>query len=163
MTITDKVTTPLIVSENLSDTAKWQMAMTATAGFEKNSAVIFRAVGFLASVVILTETTQKEIIDTTGVNASNLSRAKNALIWKASEIAGDDVITCEHVSDALEMLISLYGSINEADLARKGQDGESNKKEMTLADAVANLYKWADKNGISREMVVSEVMHQVGE
>jgi hypothetical protein len=157
--ISEKVEIPNIASGNLSDPKSWTMATTATVGFQKNAEVIFRSVGFLAGVVILTETTQKDIITTTGVNPSALSKAKNALLWKSGEIAGDSVVTVEIVADALEILIRECGSIENADKARKGESDED-KKDPTLADMVANLYKWADKNGISTEDVVVAVVHE---
>jgi hypothetical protein len=53
-------------------------------------------------------------------------------------------------------LVANYASLNAAysDLF------PTDAKETTLADMVANLYKWADKNGISTDDVLLAVVRE---
>lgn len=159
-TVEGNVKVPMVTSENLISEQAITMAINShTLSTLKNGESGIRSYGFLASVVELTDTKASDIVADFGANAGRLSKAKKCVTYVVSNIVSgeSDIVGPEQYNEAIEYLVSNYGSLNEA---YDDINGTKEKKDPTLADMVANLYKWADKNGVDRSEVVAEVTRQ---
>lgn len=146
-----------VTSENISSEANITDAVATFTMFgKKNGEIGIRTYGFLASVVELTDTKAKDMVDTYGVDKGRLSKAGKVLRWVVENVITPDTATAESFQSAIEWTVENYESLNGAysDLF------PTDPKNPTLADMVANLYKWADKNGISHDEVLAEVTRQ---
>lgn len=160
-TIKGTVKVPTVTAENLADEKSIALAINAhTLANLKAGESGIRSYGFLASVVELTEYKAKDMVETYGADKGRLSKAKACVRHViATIIATDDGETLEpfHYNEAVEYLATNYDSL---DAAYRDIRGDGSKSDPTLADMVANLYKWADKNGVDRSAVVEEVTRQ---
>lgn len=156
--ITATATVARITAETVGDDKAIKGALTAFATFgQKNGEIGIRSYGFLASVVELTETKASELVKGYGVDKGRLSKAGKCVRFVVAEILTPEVVTAESYDSAVEYLAETYESLNAA---YSELFPTEDKGDPTLADMVANLYKWADKNGISHDEVLAEVTRQ---
>lgn len=115
-----------------------------------------RSYGFLASVVELTDTKAKALVDDFGADKGRLSKAGKCVRFVVAEIISPDTVTADTYQEAIDYMAENYTSLSAAysDLF------PTDAKEPTLADMVANLYKWADKQGISTDDVLLAVVRE---
>jgi hypothetical protein len=104
----------------------------------------------------------KEIVETSGADKGLLSKGgKVARHYLALVLDGRDLdvspVTANDYAEGLEMCVAEHGSLHGAYTAIMG---EQEPKEMDLETMVANLYKWAEKNGIGANDVILEVLRQ---
>lgn len=157
-TIKGTVKVPTVTAENIGSEKMIMSAINGdTLATLKAGETGIRSYGFLASVVFLTETKAVELVDTYGADKGRLSKAGKCVSIVINEIISPETATCDDYAEAIEYLVANFSSLNEAYDTLKGK---KEKKDPTLADMVANLYKWADKNGVDREDVVAEVQRQ---
>ena len=156
--ISASVTLAKVTAETVTDDRAIRSAISGegTMTLKAGEAGI-RAYGFLASVVELTETKAKDMVETYGADKGRLSKAGKCVRFVVAEILSPEVVTAETYQGAIEYLAETYDSLNGAysDLFPSAE-----KNDPTLAEMVANLYKWADKNGISHDEVLAEVTRQ---
>jgi hypothetical protein len=155
--VTASVTLAKVTAETVADAKAIRQAISgeSTMTLKAGEAGI-RSYGFLASVVELTETKAKELVADFGADKGRLSKAGKCVRYVVAEIIAPDTATVETYDDAVEYLVANYASLNAAysDLF------PTDAKETTLADMVANLYKWADKQGISTDDVLLAVVRE---
>lgn len=157
------VSVPNINAENMGDSGAWVKAVSAeTETKGQNGLVALRSYFLLASVVDMGIAKAKDIVTTSGADKGLMSKGKTVVKhYIALAIDGQDLgdggVTANHYAEALEMCVAEHGSLYGAYTAIKG---EQEPKEMDLETMVANLYKWADKNGLAANDVILEVLRQ---
>jgi hypothetical protein len=159
-TVEGNVKVPTVTGDNLISEQAITLAINShTLSTLKNGESGIRSYGFLASVVELTETKACHLVADFGADKGRLSKAKKCVTYVVSNIVSgeSDIAGPEQYDEAIEYLVANYDSLNEA---YDDINGTKEKKEPTLSDMVANLYKWADKNGVDRSQVVDEVTRQ---
>lgn len=156
--ITATATVARVTAETVTDEKAIRGALSAFGTFGlKNGEMGIRSYGFLASVVELTDTKASEMVKGYGADKGRLSKAGKCLRFVVAEILTPEVVTAESYDSAVEYLAETYESLNAA---YSELFPTEDKGDPTLADMVANLYKWADKNGITHEDVLAEVTRQ---
>jgi hypothetical protein len=157
------VSVPNINAENMGDSSAWTKAVSAeTETKGQNGLVALRSYFLLASVADMKIAKAKEIVDSSGADKGLLSKGgKVARHYLALVLDGRDLdqspVTANDYAEGLEMCVAEHGSLYGAYTAIMG---EQEPKEQTLETMVANLYKWADKNGIGANDVILEVLRQ---
>lgn len=157
--ITASATVAKVTSENVASEKAIRNAINAETMFGlKVGETGIRTYGFLASVVILTDTKASELVSDYSADRGRLSKAGKCVRYVIAEIQGiAEDISAENCQEAIEYLVETYGSLNDAYSELFAKD----PKEPTLADMVANLLKWADKHEVEHALVLAEVTKQV--
>jgi hypothetical protein len=159
------VQVPNINAENMGDSSAWAKAVSAeTETKGQNGLVALRSYFLLASVADMKIAKAKEIVETSGADKGLLSKGgKVARHYLALVLDGRDLdvspVTANDYAEGLEMCVAEHGSLYGAYTAIMG---EQEPKEQTLETMVANLFKWAEKNGIAGSDVLAEVARQNG-
>lgn len=153
---------PTICKENSGSADSWALGVKSE-GMSKtaNEIVGLRVFFGFGTDVNMGVAKASEIADSSGANTGMISKGKKvsahyvAIVAESAGIAPTEA-TIDHYAEALELCCSEHGSLNSAYAQFKVPS------ETDLEKQVANLYKWADKNGIARELVLAEVTRQVG-
>jgi len=147
-----------VTSENIGSEANITDAVATFTMFgKKNGEIGIRTYGFLASVVELTDTKAKDMVDTYGVDKGRLSKAGKCLRFVVAEILSPEVVTPETYQQAIEYLVETYESLNGAYSDLFPTEG----KDMTEEQAVKNLFAAVDKYGLDLAKVLLLIADEV--
>lgn len=121
-----------------------------------------RSYGFLASVVILTETKAKDLSENYGADKGRLSKAGKCVRFVLSDIIAPETVTADSCQDAIEYLANQYGSLNDAYSALFPTDPKAMTEEMLVKNFFAGLDKHDLNLQVALGLLIAEAESRQG-